>query len=317
MTFYDVLLFGASARSSPRQPAWLLPVASLISPPAGAPRQGPGRGRKAGGLDAGQSAASPLLRHSGEPMYQQLATLLAQRITSGELPLAAQIPTEAALMATHGVSRITVRQAISLLVRNGQLVIRRGKGTFVAAPAMHHDLGALRGFYDALREQGLEPQTELLSFSASEGRAARDLPAGLDLPVQLRRRYLLGQQPFAIVEAWLPQAAAGVGRERAAQLTVFEIVQRFLGERIAAADVAIRSQQARPDIARELGLDRRSSVLMMERCSTSPGGRALEFMRIHIVPDRYEFRLRMPGPMEIARSVRRSVSHQTQGGTAA
>ena len=109
-------------------------------------------------------------------------------------------------MAAHGLSRVTVRQAIALLTRNGRVVARRGKGTFVVSPMMRHDIGALRGFYDALREQGIEPQTELLEFSPAVGRTDRTLPEGLDLPVRLRRRYLIEGRPsrdYAVAKAFM------------------------------------------------------------------------------------------------------------------
>lgn len=245
-----------------------------------------------------------LTRDSAEPLYQQLAALLAQRMGDGEFAPGSRLPTEPELMAAYAVSRITVRQAIALLARHGRVVAKPGKGTFVMGPMMRHDLGALRGFYDALLEQGLDPQTELISFSASSGRSDRRLPEGLDLPVSLQRRYLLDGQPFALVEAWLPAAAASLGQERAARLTVYEIVQGFLGERIAGAEVSIRCQSAGPKIAQHLGLRSAAAVLVMERRSHTASGRSLEFMRIHIVPERYEFRLGVSGPLEIANALR-------------
>jgi GntR family transcriptional regulator len=247
-----------------------------------------------------------LVRHSAQPLYQQLAALLARRIDDGEFGGGRRLPTEPELMARHGVSRVTVRQAIGLLARNCRVVARRGKGTYVAAPMMSHDLGVLRGFYDALRDQGIEPRTELLEFAPGAGRADRALPEGLNLPVRLQRRYLLEDRPFALVVAWLPAQAAAIGEARAAHLTVYEIVEQFLGERVANADVAIRCEAAGRPIAHHLDIAAGSPVLVMERRSISPGGRLLEFMRIHILPERYEFRLRVPGALEIARAVRRT-----------
>ncbi len=250
------------------------------------------------------AAPRPLARDSAQPLYQQLAALLAQRIGDGEFTAGSRLPTEPELMAAHGVSRITVRQAIALLARHGRVVAKPGKGTFVMGPIMRHDLGALRGFYDTLLEQGLDPQTELISFSPSSGRSDPRLPEGLDLPVSLQRRYLLDGQPFALVEAWLPAAAAALGDQRAARLTVYEIVEGFLGERIAGAEVSVRCQPAGRRIAEQLALRSMAAVLVMERRSHTASGRPLEFMRIHIVPERYEFRLSVAGPLEIANALR-------------
>ncbi|WP_218509845.1 GntR family transcriptional regulator [Variovorax sp. dw_308] len=246
----------------------------------------------------------PLEASSHEPLYVQLANRLADEISSARLAPGQKVPTEAELMATYGISRVTVRQAIQLLTGNGQLVSHRGKGTFVTRAAIQQDLSTLQGFQDALRSQGIEPQTELLEFSASSGRVDRDLPQGLDLPVRLRRRYCVDGEPFAVVEAYLPAEAAQLGEERAKQLAVYEILQQFLGVRIGSADVSIQCARASNGVAAELGLDARSHVMLMQRTSYSVTGAACEHMRIHIVPERYTFKLSVPGPMELTSALR-------------
>ena len=253
-----------------------------------------------------------LERASEEPLYMQIANRVAVQISSGKLAPGMQVPSEAALMQMHSVSRITVRQALAVLTRNGQVVARRGKGTFVSRPPVLHDLDALRGFQEALLRQGIEPQMELLEFSASAGRTDRSLPAGLDLPVRLQRLYSVDGKPFAIVEAFLPSKAGALGAARAGRLMVYEIVQQFLGLRIARAEVVIRC--APPGLARGrlLGVAARTNVLIMERTSVATTGTPCEFMRIHIVPERYAFRLSLPGPIEIARAL-----HPVSGGAVA
>jgi GntR family transcriptional regulator len=258
-----------------------------------------------------RSPTAPIERTSVEPLYLQIAHRIAEQISGGHLLPGAKVSSEAELMLMHGVSRITARQALSLLARNGQVVAHRGKGTFVARPAVHHDLDALRGFQEALLRQGIEPQTELLEFSPSAGRTDSSLPAGLDLPVRLRRLYSVGGEPFAVVEAYLPATAAAVGPERAKRLMVYDIVQQFLGLRIARADVVIRCARPGVERGRVLGVPAQSHVLVMERTSITTQGSPCEYMRIHIAPDRYAFRLSLPGPMEIARAV-----HPVADGTA-
>lgn len=254
-------------------------------------------------------------RDSLDPLYRQLASRLQQAIDSGRLAPGARLPSEAELIAIHGVSRVTVRQAIGLLQRQGKVAARRGKGTFVLGPVVRHDLDALQGFRDALVGQGIEPQTRLLEFSA-DGRAGGGIvaaaahdggpPADLDLPVRLQRLYAVDGRPFALVTAWLPQAAAAIGRARAERLTVYQIVEGFLGTPVARAEVVIRSQRAAASVARLLGLARSErQVLVMERRSSTAAGVPCEFMRIQIVPDRFEFRLGVQGPLALAAAVHR------------
>lgn len=247
--------------------------------------------------------AEPLDGSSAEPLYAQLADRLALAISSGTLAPGQQLPPEAALGASYGISRVTVRQALAVLVRTGQLVARRGKGTFVAKASFQQDLSSLQGFQEALRAQGVEPQTQLLEFSRSAGRTDSARPAGLDLPLRLRRRYLIDGEAFAVVEAYLPQEAAAVGKVRAQHLAVYDILQQFMGLRIARADVAIECMRPKPNVSAELGLPRSSHVLLMHRTSYLATGVACEHMRIYIVPERYSFRMSIPGPMQLASAI--------------
>jgi|SRR5215469_10372071 len=67
-------------------------------------------------------------------LYARVETVLASEFADGDLKIGDQLPTEDSLVARFGVSRITVRRAIQNLVSRGLVAIRRGKGTFVAAP---------------------------------------------------------------------------------------------------------------------------------------------------------------------------------------
>src|SRR5689334_19949452 len=74
---------------------------------------------------------APLLADSPVPRYAQLSELLRRRIERGAWPPGTQLPTLEALMAEFAVARVTVRQAITLLARDGLVSAQRGRGTFV------------------------------------------------------------------------------------------------------------------------------------------------------------------------------------------
>lgn len=252
------------------------------------------------GLGAAISRLSP---DSPEPLYRQLAEVLRVRIDAGEFPAGHRLESEPEMMARFSVSRVTVRQAISLLEKHGKVMARRGKGTFVVGPVVQHDLNALQGFYDALRDKGIEPQTRLLEFSPAGGALDERPPHAANLPVRLKRLYAIDDQPFALVTGYLPKAAGSLGEQRAERLTVYQILEHYMGMRIGRAEVTIRCQKPPKDVARVLGMKSSEQALVMERCSYSQADEACEYMRIFIVPERFEFRLRVTGALEIARSV--------------
>jgi DNA-binding GntR family transcriptional regulator len=65
------------------------------------------------------------------PLYLQLANILREMIESGELPPRAPLPSESYLQQQHGVSRGTVRTAVSILRDEGLVITITGRGTFV------------------------------------------------------------------------------------------------------------------------------------------------------------------------------------------
>ena len=74
-----------------------------------------------------------MLERTPLPRYAQVADAIRNRIRRGAWQRGEAIPTIDRLMAEFGVGRVTVRQAIQLLAREGLLSPEQGRGTFVTA----------------------------------------------------------------------------------------------------------------------------------------------------------------------------------------
>jgi GntR family transcriptional regulator len=68
------------------------------------------------------------------PLYTQLADILREMITSGELQPRSPLPSESYLQQEQGIARGTVRTAIGILRDEGLVVTISGRGTFVKEP---------------------------------------------------------------------------------------------------------------------------------------------------------------------------------------
>ncbi|NUT35707.1 MAG: GntR family transcriptional regulator [Hamadaea sp.] len=66
-----------------------------------------------------------------EPAYLRIASELRADIASGAMPAGAKLPSESALMHTHGVSRTVAKWAIAVLKGEGLVEGRPGSGTYV------------------------------------------------------------------------------------------------------------------------------------------------------------------------------------------
>ncbi len=142
-----------------------------------------------------------------EVQYRRVARLLEQKIRVGDYAVGSSIPSERELCKLYGVSRITMRHALSDLVQQGLLTRRQGQGTFVATPRIEPSLLGYFSFSEALRAQGLLTSTRVLDqqVEPAEPTAAVELRVPVGSPVLrlVRLRHVDGE-PFALETTWLP-----------------------------------------------------------------------------------------------------------------
>ncbi|WNF36318.1 GntR family transcriptional regulator [Bacillaceae bacterium IKA-2] len=99
-------------------------------------------------------------RNSATPLYEQLKKVIEHQIKTGELKVDEQLPSERELCELYKVSRITVRQAISLAGNEGLLYRKHGIGTFITKPKIKVELSTVDNFQTSLSQQGLIAKTE-------------------------------------------------------------------------------------------------------------------------------------------------------------
>ncbi|WP_245608621.1 GntR family transcriptional regulator [Saccharibacillus sacchari] len=76
---------------------------------------------------------------ASKPMYEQIFEALRERIRLQQYKIGDRVPSEKELCDEFGVSRITTKKALEMLVAQ-QLVVRQpGRGSFVADPALFAD----------------------------------------------------------------------------------------------------------------------------------------------------------------------------------
>jgi GntR family transcriptional regulator len=118
----------------------------------------------------------------------------------------ARIPSERDLAREWGVARMTVRNAIEVLIMAGQLERRPGAGTFVVEPPYAKTLG-LSSFTEDMRRRGREPSNRLLEFTVQRAGADMSVRLGVDddEPVyRFTRLRLADGQPIAVETNWIP-----------------------------------------------------------------------------------------------------------------
>ncbi len=160
------------------------------------------------------------------PRYQQLASLLRSAILDGTYPAGGALPSEAELSREYGLSRPTVRQAISLLETEGLVISEHGRGTFVRTHPERRRVTRDRQVHRDEIGYYFDPQAvnwrPIVKPTASWGKApaeiARLLAIPVGSPVVIRDRQMgePGGPPLQLATSYLPEwLARGTQLERA------------------------------------------------------------------------------------------------------
>jgi GntR family transcriptional regulator len=144
------------------------------------------------------------------PLHLQVRQNLLRSIQTGKLPLNAKLSSERELVELFGVSRITVRQALKDLEREGYLISYPGKGFYVADKSKAFELDLLKSFTANAHATNRRPGSRLLEGRI--GKAPREITRPLFLAdgadvLLLKRLRLLDGLPVVIQEDWLSPAS--------------------------------------------------------------------------------------------------------------
>ncbi len=236
------------------------------------------------------------MARAGYPLYLQLKSWLIERIESGAWPEGTMIPTEQELMAEHGVSRTTVRQAILDLVSSGNLIRRQGKGTYVARPDHIFTSSPLYGFKEEFDQLGRH--VDILSLQIdivpADIAIATHLRLTIGTPVIHVGRIVseLGIPIFAD-ESYLPESLRDVcSEDQLRHGSIYSALEAH-GIAIAAGEQAISAENASEDTAKKLRCTVGDAVIQIMRTTKNRSGQLIEYSIARYRADAYEYRVRL------------------------
>lgn len=225
------------------------------------------------------------------PLYLQLQRRIADAIASGRLAPGDSLPPERDMASMTGLSRVTVRRAVQDLVASGQLVQRRGSGTFVARKVerLEQALSMLTSFTEDMARRGRSVESRWIGRGLFAPAPEEVMALGLgsaDRVARLERVRLSDGVPLAIERASLSQQV--LPRPEAVEGSLYDVlqarglrpvraVQRISATNLGAEDAAFL--QVAPGVA----------GLRIERISYLPSGQVIEFTRSLYRGDAYDF----------------------------
>lgn len=232
-------------------------------------------------------------KKNGVPLYLQIKEHLLSKIDGGTWAEEAMIPTESELCREYGVSKITVREAIKLLVMDGRLSRVPGRGTFVTRPKIEQTLNRFFSFTRWARQNGLEPASRILRVETlqSDAHIARHLGISEGEAVTRIERLRLGNhEPLMLEVIWASAALfPGIHLRDLANVPLNDILTADYGITPVRARESIEARTADSYVSRLLSIEKEVLLLHVEHTAFASGGRIAYFVSSSYRGDRVKF----------------------------
>ncbi|MCF6237466.1 MAG: GntR family transcriptional regulator [Candidatus Marinimicrobia bacterium] len=233
------------------------------------------------------------------PLYIQVRDILKELINTGKLRPGNRIPSENELSSAFSISRMTVRQAIQELVREGFITIRRGEGTFVSSVPHTQMLLKLEGFSSEMAKLGYRNHSRVLDIQKIASFDSYEMAySGLGKPpgeplVRIRRVRYVEDTPFALETSFLSyRIGAGLLEPGMADdVSIYNYIENDLHIRLSRADHVIQPDLANKEIAQHLDIDVGRPILKLHGTTFSMNNKPIEYLEGIYRGDKYELKV--------------------------
>ncbi len=126
--------------------------------------------------------------------YVKIKDAIVEQIETGMLLPRQKLPSERKLADSFATTRVTLREALSLMEAEGSIYREDRRGWFISPPALHYDPSQPLSFMDMAKAQNRSPKTELVQakviLADKQASQLLDLPPFSDVYQVERVRYL-------------------------------------------------------------------------------------------------------------------------------
>ena len=237
------------------------------------------------------------LKDRSVPFYYQIVKLLRRMIEQGELTPGEKLPTEMELSKSFGVSRVTLRQALSILKSDGLLNSKHGNGTFVAKSLTGHEKIKLTGIIEQnlsgeqahrfISLEDLPPPPHLEKFY----RISRQ-----DSLTRIRRLRLVDDVPFCYTINFLPpELAKKVTRKKMEHHNMLNIIQKLLQLPLGKIHQTFEARTADSEVAGHLSIEILDPVFYVESFVHGPKGEPILYSQMYHRGNRHKYSIELYG----------------------
>ncbi|NLU78976.1 GntR family transcriptional regulator [Micromonospora sp. HNM0581] len=236
-------------------------------------------------------ASEQLDRDAPVPLHAQVSEQIRARILSAEWPPHYRLRSEPELATDLGISRGTLRRALSTLIRDGLLVQVRGRGTFVTSTAIEPSIAQkLTTLSEDFARQGVTVTTQVISHEVSPApspvAALLDLRPGQSV-LRLERLRCITAGPVAwLVNYVRMDLAPGLAQADLTDRSLFGLLENEYGLKISTGRRTFTATAASGRTAEALDVPENFPLLYLEQITYLDDGRPVEYSDVWIHSER-------------------------------
>lgn len=260
-------------------------------------------------VDTSEEVAMSGDHRDDQPVYKRIADEIRQEIVTGGREGGSKLPSEGAISANHGVSRVTARRALAVLASWGLIETIKGKGTFVRTVPPVMRMGHERfSRADRMRGKGaFAAEAERLGLSwAQEDLELATIGLismvadvlGEPRAVVKRRLMWLDGEPNQLADSYVPESIAlkmGYHEGATAPGGLYGLLEQH-GHMITWFREEIRARVATPEEASALMLPDGAPVAALVRVAYDQDNRPVEYFDSVAVGDKYCYVYKFDAP---------------------
>lgn len=220
-------------------------------------------------------------RDSKLKLYVQIYTIIKEKIDSGAWQAGTQIPTEDELCRTYDVSKVTVREAIQELVREGCLKRQQGKGTFVMYSVPQPGVVMRTRLSEDIDGEEVTAEREILErgIRGASGDIG-NIMMSQDKVYYIRSKKVIGEETYT-EEFFVPLfLLPDIDQEDIRQRSLYDLIEEKGTKKIFKIVQAVEVTAVKDDIAADLNLEKGSSALLISRILSGSDGTVLAYSRL-------------------------------------
>jgi GntR family phosphonate transport system transcriptional regulator len=234
-------------------------------------------------------------RHTGVPLYLQVADLLEREIRAGAHTPEHRLPPEAELASRYEINRLTVRQGLSELAHRGLVRTVHGRGTFPIAEIVRYDISGDReaSLSRTMREQGRHVADVLLDSRRDDQREAQRELLTRGAVRRFTRLRLVDGTPWMLTWTWLPERRFSRLEELwSADASLYDLLERHFGVSMRRSYRTIWTEVAAASDSEHLDVPRGAPLLVTHGLNVSADGEPVAISDSRARGDRAKYTMR-------------------------